>query len=58
MDTQVGKCNKVARYLSEHGPEYIGNGEFIDACHACNLDPYSFDQSDLGRIQKKLNDLT
>ncbi len=57
MDTRTGRCNRVARYLAENGPSYIGNREFVDACRACNVDPYSFDQSDIETIRRKLDDL-
>lgn len=53
MDTQTGRINKIARYLAQLETDHIGNEEFIDACHACNIDPYSFDQEDLMQIEKK-----
>ena len=56
--TSTALVNRVAYYLAEHGSDSIGNDEFISACHACNVDPYSFTQKDMDQLQRKLNELT
>ena len=56
IDTRTGRINKVAKFLAKQGLDYIGNEEFIDACHACGIDPY-FDQEDIQKIGKKIADL-
>lgn len=57
MDTRTGRINKVARFLARENLEYIGNEEFIRACHACNVDPYGFDQEDIQKVERKLREL-
>ena len=54
--TRTTLVNKVARYLEKSDNDIIGNEEFIRACYACNVDPYSFTQSDFDLLQRKLND--
>lgn len=56
--TNTALVNKVANYLAEYDSDNIGNDEFISACHACNVDPYSFTQKDLEQLQRKLNILS
>jgi len=56
--TSTALVNKVANYLAKYGSDNIGNSEFISACYACNVDPYSFTKKDLAQLQRKLNKLT
>jgi hypothetical protein len=58
MDTNDGLVNCVARYLAQSNNEEIDAQEFRKACIACNVDPDSFTQKDLHRLQKKLSKLT
>ena len=57
MDTRTGRINKVARFLAKQNLDYIGNAEFIQACHACGTDPNSFDQEDIQKIGEKIRTL-
>lgn len=56
--TSTALVNKVANYLAAYGSNNIGNDEFIRACYACNVDPYSFTKRDMDQLQRKLNKLT
>lgn len=56
MDTREGHINRVAKYLKNNATGDISYDEFRFACKACNVDPDSFDQQDLDRLQDKLND--
>lgn len=58
MDTSEGCISRVAHYLANSPNDTINTDEFRRACYACNVDPYSFTQSDLDRLQEKLNRLT
>lgn len=58
MDTSDGCINRVAHYLAKSPNDTIDTDEFRRACYACNVDPDSFTQSDLNKLQKKLNQLT
>lgn len=58
MDTSEGCINRVARYLANSPNDTINTEEFRRACYACNVDPDSFTQSDLEKLQEKLNRLT
>lgn len=58
MDTNEGLINRVARYLTQSPNNSISIYEFCSACIACNVDPASFTQSDLDKLQQKLNQLT
>ena len=58
MDTSDGCINRVAHYLAKSPNDTIDTDEFRRACYACNVAPDSFTQSDLNRLQKKLNQLT
>ena len=55
MDTNEGCINRVAKYLSNSSNDTIDTEEFRSACFACNVDPDSFSQSDLEKLQNKLN---
>ena len=57
MDTRTGRINKVAKFLARQNLNYIGNDEFIWACHACGIDPYYFDQEDIEKIGQKIRSL-
>lgn len=57
-DTNDGLINRVARYLSKSPNDMIETAEFRQACIACNVDPDSFTQSDLDKLQAQLNRLT
>ena len=56
--TNTALINRVANYLAAYGSDNIENEEFIRACHACNVDPYSFTQKDLEQLQHRLNELS
>ena len=56
--TSTALINRVAVYLAKYGSDSIGNDEFIAACRACGVDPYSFTQEDLDQLQRKLNQIT
>ena len=58
MDTSDGLINRVAKYLAKSLNDTIDITEFRCACIACNIDPDSFTQSDLDKLQKKLNKTT
>ena len=56
--TNAGLINRVANYLANSPNDAIETYEFRAACVACNVDPDSFTQKDLEKLQKKLNKLT
>ncbi len=58
MDTNDGLINRVANYLAKSPNDTIDTAEFRSACIACNVDPDSFSQSDLEKLQRKLNKIT
>jgi hypothetical protein len=53
-DTNEALLNRVARQLSESPNDVIDTAEFRSACIACSVDPDSFTQSDLEKLQSKL----
>ena len=57
-DTNEGLINRVTRYLAKSPNDTIDTAEFRSACIACNVDPDSFTQSDLDKLQRKLRQLT
>lgn len=57
IDTQTGRINKVAKFLARQNLDYIGNSEFIQACHSCGIDPYHFDKDDIQKIGQKIQNL-
>ena len=57
MDTDDGLINRVARYLADSQNGSIDTEEFRSACLACDVDPDSFSQEDLDKLQMKLNEL-
>lgn len=54
MDTNDSLINRVANYLAKSRNDTIDTAEFRRACVACNVDPDSFTQSDLDKLQRKL----
>ena len=58
MDTSDGLVNRVAKHLANSPNDTIDTEEFRSACISCNVDPDSFTQSDLVKLQNKLNKLT
>ena len=57
MDTSDSLINRVAKHLANSSSDVIDTNEFRTACIACNVDPDSFSQSDLDKLQNKLNKL-
>lgn len=57
-DTNDGLINRVARRLANSPNDTIDTAEFRSACIECGVDPDSFTQSDLDKLQRKLNELT
>ena len=57
MDTDDGLINRVARRLAESPNDTIDTAEFRSACNASSGDPDSFTQSDLDKLQRKLNEI-
>ena len=55
MDTKEGHINRVANYLKNNTFGDVSYDQFRSACIACNVNPDSFDQQDLDRLQYKLN---
>ena len=54
--TSTALVNRVANYLIQNGSDSIDWDEFVHACLACGVDPYSFDEADFRQLQSKLND--
>ncbi len=54
MDTREGIISRVAKILNESSNEEIGTEEFRSACTSAGVDPDSFTQDDLERLQRKL----
>ena len=54
-DTNKGLINRVANYLSASPNDDIDTAEFRSACITCGVDPDSFTQDDLEKLQRKLN---
>ncbi len=57
-DTNDGLINRVAYELAKCPNDVINNDDFINACLKVNVDPYSFTESDMDKLQKKLNKIT
>lgn len=57
MDTDDGLINRVARRLAESPNDTIDTAEFRSACNASSVDPDSFTQNDLDKLQRKLNEI-
>lgn len=55
MDTNDGLINRVAHQLAKSSHDTIDTVEFRRACIACNVNPDSFTQSDLDKLQKKID---
>lgn len=58
VGTNDGCINRVAHYLAKSPHDTIDTDEFRHTCYACNVGPDSFRQSDLDKLQRKLNQLT
>ena len=58
MDTNDGLINRVARRLAQSPNDTIDTAEFRSACIEVGVDPDSFTQSDLDKLQRKLNEIT
>ena len=54
-DTNEALLNRVANHLSESPNDVIDTSEFRSACMDCGVDPDSFTQDDLEKLQSKLN---
>ena len=54
MDTSESLVNRVAQHLAKSPNDKIDTDEFRRACIACNVDPDSFTQEDLEKLQRKL----
>lgn len=57
-DTSDGLINRVARRLANSPNDTIDTAEFRAACIEVGVDPDSFTQSDLDKLQRKLNEIT
>ena len=57
MDTDDGLINRVARRLAESPNDTIDTAEFRSACITSGVDPDSFTQNDLDKLQRKLNEI-
>ena len=57
-DTNDGLINRVAYRLAKSPNDVIDTAESRSACVECGVDPDSFTQSDLSKLQKKLNEIT
>ena len=57
-DTNGGLINRVGRRLAGSANDTIDTAEFRQACRECGVDPDSFSQSDLDKLQRKLDELT
>ena len=53
-DTSEALISRVANRLSQSPNDVIDTDEFRSACMACGVDPDSFTQRDLDRLQQKL----
>ena len=54
MDTSEGCISRVAKVLNQSSSSAIDTAEFREACYRSNVDPDSFSQADLDRLQQKL----
>ena len=57
MDTDDGLINCVARQLAESSNDTIDTAEFRSVCITSGVDPDSFTQSDLDKLQRKMNEI-
>jgi len=53
-DTNEGLISRVANVLNRSSSDTIDTAEFRSACVSAGVDPDSFSQSDLDRLQSKL----
>ena len=54
MDTNEGLISRVAKVLNQSPNEVIDTAEFRQACISAGVDPDSFTEADLQRLQEKL----
>ena len=54
MDTNEGLISRVANELNRSSGNVIDTAQFRSACVSVGVDPDSFTQSDLDRLQQKL----
>ena len=54
MDTNEGMIARVAKVLSESPNDVIDTDEFRAACRTAGVDPDSFTQRDMDRLQEML----
>lgn len=54
-DTNEGLISRVANSLANSPNDIIDTAEFRSTCISCGVDPDSFTQNDLNRLQEKLN---
>ena len=54
-DTNEALLNRVANHLAGSPNDVIDTSEFCSACITCDVDPDSFTQEDLEKLQRKLN---
>ncbi|MDO4175864.1 MAG: hypothetical protein Q4D99_00095 [Bacillota bacterium] len=54
MNTNEGLISRVAKVLNESPNDTIDTAEFRAACVSAGVDPDSFTQVDLNRLQQKL----
>ena len=54
MDTSEGLISRVANELNRNSGDVIDTAQFRSACVSAGVDPDSFTQSDLDRLQQKL----
>lgn len=54
MDTNEGLISRVAKVLNDSPNEVIDTAEFRSACVTAGVDPDSFTQSDMDKLQSKL----
>ncbi len=57
-DTNDGLINRVAYTLAQSPNDTIDTDEFRRACISSGVDPDSFTESDLSKLQRKLDEIT
>lgn len=54
MDTKEEQISRVAKVLNQSSNNVIDTDEFRAACRSVGVDPGSFTQADLDKLQQKL----
>ncbi len=54
MDTDEGLISRIAKVLNNSPNDVIDTADFRSACISVGVDPDSFTQDDLERLQRKL----